>query len=113
MRRPGVAQRDDTRLGQLGKIRNLAGMVRAHLDDGVAMRDVEACQHQRHPDVVVEIAGRGKRRANALEDGARHFLERRLAVAAGNADQHDVLAVAPGGTELTQRQLRVGDLDQR
>jgi hypothetical protein len=63
-------------------------------------------QHQRHADVIVEIAARDQRLALARQDRAEQLLGRRLAVAARDADQRDVELTAPFARERRQRAER-------
>ena len=68
-------------------------------------------QRQRHADVVVEVAGGGQH-ALAVprsQDGGDHLRHRRLAVAAGDGDQRQVQARAPGRRQLLQGRQRVAD----
>jgi hypothetical protein len=71
------------------------------------MRRVETEQCEGNADVVVEIAARRECRAGPLEDRGDHFLDRRLAVAAGDTDDRKLEVVAPGGGRGGQRVLRI------
>ena len=96
--------------GQRG---DLARMVHAEFDHGGAVRVVaQPQQRQRHADVVVEVAGGGQRRVAAA---------RRAGWTRSSASPWSCRCCrsprsaagelrAPGGGQLAQRQLRVGDL---
>jgi hypothetical protein len=53
MRSAGIRHDANRRLSDVGQMLDLADVVRAHLDDRVAMRRSHLEQHQRHADVVV------------------------------------------------------------
>ena len=82
----GVRDQRDRGLRERGERGDLARVVGAHLDHGMAVRRLEAQQRQRHADVVVEVAARRERRARAGEDRGEQFLGGRLAVAAADAE---------------------------
>ena len=82
------------------------------------MRVTQPEQGQRQADVVVEVAARGQHRIRIAakvraQDRGAHFLDRGLAVAAGDAEQRNRKAGTPGGGQLAQRQARVVHRDQR
>ena len=101
----------DTDIGprDAGQVGDVSRSVAAHLDDGEAVRGVEAGQGQRHAELVVVIALRGQGRPLGRQDGGDHFLDRRLAVAAGNADDGHVETLAPGPGNPPHRRLHVLD----
>ena len=82
----GVGHEPDVRLGDRGEVRDFTPMVRAHLDDGVAMLRAQAEQRERDADVVVEIPFRDQAGSVPAQDRAEHFFRRRLSVAAGHRD---------------------------
>ena len=82
----GVGDEPDRGPRELHEVGDFAGAIGADLDHRVTVRGIEPVQRERHADVVVEIAARRERVARALEDGRGHFLDRGLAVAAGDAD---------------------------
>ena len=108
-----VDHQADRRLGDRGQVRDFAQVVRAHLDDGATMRGFEPAQRERHADVVVEVALRHETRTEVGQDRAGHFLDRRLAVAARDADHDAGERAAPGIRECGQTDQRVGDDDLR
>ena len=113
VRLAGIDHQADRRLGDRGQVRDFAQVVRAHLDDGATMRVLEPAQRERHADVVVQVALRHEARAELGQDRAGHFLDRRLAVAAGDADDDAGERTAPGIRECGQAGQRVGDDDLR
>ena len=55
----GVVDQGHVGLGEAGEVGQLAGVVHAHLQHGVAMGRGQAQHHQGQADVVVEVALRG------------------------------------------------------
>ncbi len=97
---------------------DLAGVVHAHLDHCRMMLRTQLEQGQRQSDVVVQVAlGRqhtlGRAAEMCAQDRRAHFLDRGLAVAAGDAQERNRETAAPGGGELAQREARVIHRDQR
>ena len=89
---------------------NFAGVVHAQFDHGRLVRSREAQQHQRHADVVVEVALRGKGRL-ALpgpQDGGNHLRDGGLAVATRHADQRQSELGAPPCSQGAKRRQSVG-----
>ncbi len=79
------------------------------------MRAAQAQHHQRQADVVVQIAlGRQYAigAAGGAEDRRRHFLDRRLAVAADDRDDRQRKAPAPECGQAPQRLHRIVDREQ-
>jgi hypothetical protein len=118
----GVVHQRHGRLRQAAQVGDLAGVVHAHLDHRGAVAAVQAQQHLRQADVVVEVAGgrqHGQFRIEALglgagpQDGGGHLLHRGLAVAAGDADQRQFEAGPPPGAQVAERQARVGHRQRR
>jgi hypothetical protein len=72
--------------GDGAEVANLAGVIRAHFDDGHLVRLREAKQRKGYADVVVEVALGAERAETSSEDGGHELLRRRLAVRAGDAD---------------------------
>ena len=107
----GVRDRHDVGFGQRRQIGDLTAGVSTHLDHGEAVGRLDARQRQRHADVIVEIAYCGHRRARFSETRGSQFLQRRLAVAAGDTDDHGGLLPAPRGAETTERYARVRNTD--
>ena len=82
------------------------------------MRGAQLEQGQRQADVVVEVAGGGQHAVGRIaelraQDRRAHFLDRGLAVAAGDAQQRDREAAAPVRCQGTEREARIGHGDQR
>ncbi len=77
------------------------------------MRRSDSRKHQRHPDVVVEVAFGRQRRGPAAEACGNQLLYRRLAVTAGHTDHGNLVFIAPRGPETAKRQPRVIDADLR
>ena len=110
-----------------GELSDLARMVHAHLDGGIAVSLAQLQQHQRHTDVIVQITARRQHTvAPSLraQNRRQHFLDRRLAIATGKSDQRNIEATAPMRTQRRQRLQRAayhylryrrfnGVLDQR
>ena len=94
-------------------MRDFAAMVRAHLDDRVAMLRAEIEQRQRDADVVVEIPLRDQAGSHPAQDRADHFLGRRLPVAAGHGDHRAPKPPAMFAGARGQRPQRVGHDDLR
>jgi hypothetical protein len=77
---------------------------------------VQAHHGQRHADLVVQVALRGQARFLAKgggQDGRDHFLDRGLAVAAGDADDGNGELAAPCIADPAQRHQRVRHDDGR
>ena len=90
---------------------DLARMVHAHLDHTHAVRIAEPQQRERHADVVVEVAPRGKGSLCAQvrhQNGGDHFLGRGLAVAAGDGNQRALETTTPAARQRTQRTAGIG-----
>jgi len=122
MRALNIGDQRNRRLCQSGQIGNFTGAIHAHLDHRDAMHEMQLQQHQRHADVIVEIAlGRQHcqrriktfRQRLSAQDGSGHFLDRGLAVAAGDPDQRQLKLGAPVSGQRTQRQARIGNGDIR
>jgi hypothetical protein len=96
-------------------MRDLALVVRAHLDDGEPVRILETAQRDGHADVIVQVALGCQARAQLAEDRGRHFLDGRLAVAAGDAYHRAGERAPPCQRELRKRgeRLRHDHLRQR
>ena len=58
MRRTRVRNDDDVRLRERREVRDLAHVIRTHLDHREPVAFFDACEHQRHADVVVQVAVR-------------------------------------------------------
>ena len=102
--------------GDPGQIGDLARMVHAHLDHGVAMGSAQSEQRQRHADVVIQVA-LGREHLLDLaslrsQDRGNHFLHRGLAAAAGERHHGNGEAAAPVTGQLTQSKARILDNQQ-
>ena len=95
----------DRRPGERGERRDLARMIRAHLDHRIAVPGLEPQERQRHADVIVQVAARRQRRSGNGEDCGKQFLGRRLAIAAADAEDEGLALTAPGAREGRQRGL--------
>ena len=85
-----VEDHRDVRLDDLRELRNFAARVGAAFEDGRAMLAGESENRHRHADQVVEIAGRGKRRAEErASGGGGEFLGGGLADCAADCDQRE------------------------
>ncbi len=107
MRTAGVVNQCHIRAGDLRQVVDFPGVVHAHFQHRVAMPGMQPSQHQRHADVVIEIALRcqdGLFAHGLAQDGGNHFLDRGFAIAAGQADQWNRIGVAPVCRQLSQRQ---------
>ena len=115
MRGQGVVDHCHIGCGQARQVVDFACMVHAHFQYGVLMRLAQAQQHQRQADVVVEIAfgmeHGGVRSGVRPQDRRQHFLDRGLAVAAGDGDHRNGEAPAPGGSQPAQCQAGIVDTD--
>ena len=109
--RTSVGNDNNVRGGESRQIGDLAGMIGAHFDHCEPVVLVDSREHQRHADVVVEVAVRGERRSLAAETGGDKLLERRLAIASRNADNRHVAFAPPGRAESAERHSGVVDLD--
>ena len=86
---PALVTRPIVGSAMSGQVLDLAAMIRAHLDDGIAMRRIQLEQHERHADVIVQlprVTSVGPRRERMAP---MHFLRRGLAIAAGDADDRN------------------------
>ena len=101
------------RLHHSGQRRHIAEVRHAHLDDRSLMLRLEPEERERHAELIVEILF-GFQRVPALrEHGRDHFLGRRLADAAGHAEDRDGKAGAVGTRERLERGGRVRHADDR
>ena len=82
---------------------NFVRAARAHLDDSSLVAAFELEQRHRDSDMVVVVALRGVRIVACRKDGLHHFLGRRLAIAASDADLLNLEA-----TLITLGQLKQG-----
>ena len=108
-----IRDSDHVGLGKAAQVGDLARVVRAHFEHGIAMRRLDAGHHQRHADVVVEIARGRERRRDFRQAGCGEFLQGGLAVAAGDADHDGRLLPPPAPRQFAQGEARVGDRDLR
>ncbi len=113
MRGPRVGNDDDIRPGQRRQVSNFARVVCAHLQDRKSVLVLDAGQHQRHADVVVQVAVRRQRRRSRGQACGRQLLERRFAVAARHADHDRRQLLPPCGTEFAQRTPGIPHRDLR
>ena len=115
MRDAGIVHQRDARAADTGQVTDLAEMVHAHLDHGIAVLLAQLEQCQRQADVVVQVTlGRQHRilaAGHGAQDAGQHLLHSCLAVAAGDGGQRQVELAAPVGGQCAQRQPRI--LDQQ
>ena len=97
----GVIEKRDIRPGHHAQVMNLAGMVGAHLDHGVALF-LQPCEGQRHADVVIEIAAGREDRSHLGKDPGQHLLDSGLAVAACQRHDMGTGAATPGKRQLAE-----------
>ena len=90
MRFPDVCEQTDRRLRHAGDGVDLSEVIRAKLHHGHFMLLAEPQNGGRNTGLIVEIADRGVRGKMLLQYGLYHILCRRLADAAGNADDWDI-----------------------
>ncbi len=105
-----VVHHGDRRLGDLREQRRFARMIHAEFDHRQLMCGVQTEQRERQADVVVEIARRRETRVCADrggEDRRDHFLDRRLAVAAGHGDERHAELAPPAARQRAERDARV------
>ena len=101
------------RLHHGGQRRHVAEVRHAHLDDRGRMLRLEPEERERHAELIVEVF-LGFQRIPALrEHGRDHFLGRRLADAAGHAEDRDGKAGAVGTRERLERDSCVRHADDR
>ena len=120
--RPALLTSATSGRGELREITNLARVVHAHFDHRVAMLGLQLEQHERHADVVVQIAARcehlvcrivGCGFSNGLpQNRSEHFLDGGLAAAAGQRDERQRKPAAPVRGEPSERTPRVVDDDE-
>lgn len=108
-----VVDQRHRRPGDVREVGDLAGMVHAHLHHGRLVRGPQAQQRERHADVVVEVALRGKggRTLPGAQHGCDHLRDGGLAVAARHADERQAPLRAPARSQRAERAQRVGHLD--
>ena len=101
------------RLHHGGQRRHVAEVRHAHLDDRGLVLRLEPEERERHAELIVEVLF-GFQRVPALrEHGGNHFLGRRLADAAGHAEDRDGKAGAVGARERLERGGRIRHADDR
>ena len=101
------------RLHHSGQRRHVAEVRHAHLDDRGLVLRLEPEERERHAELIVEVL-LGFQRIPALrEHGRDHFLGRRLADAAGHAEDRDGKAGAVGARERFERGSRIRHADDR
>jgi hypothetical protein len=91
-------------------------LITAHLEHRVAMLRREAQQHQRHAEIVVQVALGGEHGVGTgmrADDCRQHLLQRRLAVASGHADHDGIQPPAPPRPETSERKTWIRDDEQR
>ena len=103
-----VDDETDAGCGDPGEVRDLARVIRAHLDHGIAMRGLEPREGERHTDVVVEVAAGNQAASPVSEDRPRHLLDRGLAVAAGDAHDGARKIPPPCACERSQAREHLG-----
>ncbi len=102
MRSCRIGDDDDVRLRERRQVGDFACMIRTHLEHCEAMVFLDAGQHQRHADVVVEVAVSGQRRRSRSQTCRREFFQCRLAVAARHADHDGRQLLPPRGAQLAE-----------
>ena len=103
----------DGRCGEDREGRDLAGLVRAELDDERSVLGAEAKQGERQAPLVVEASCGLQRVPPRAQDGRDELLRRRLAVGARDGDDRDrELRAVPAG-ETAERLRRVLHEDER
>ena len=102
MRLGRVRDDADGRLREPREIVDLAGVVRAELDDERIVLCRQPHQRQRHADVVVQVALRDADRAADAQDRRDELLDRRLAAAAGDGNHGDRERSAPRARHRAQ-----------
>ena len=78
-----VVDVDNIGVGNRGQVGNLTAVIRTHFDNRKLVTLLQFEQGQRHADIVVQISPGRERRGLAPQNLVQHFLDRRLAVAAG------------------------------
>jgi hypothetical protein len=113
VRRRSVRDDADGRLREAREIVDLAGMIRAELDDADVVLRREPHQRQRDANVVVQIALRHADRAANAQDRRDELLDRRLAAAARHGDERNRERRAPSARHRAERTPGVADFDLR
>ena len=111
MRAQGIINQRGIGAGDAGERVELAKVVHAHFDNGIALLRPQGKQSERQADVVVEITGGsqyGRFTELAAQNGGQHLLHRGFAGRTGNAEHHRVHRFAPSGSQGLQRRQRVG-----
>ncbi len=111
----GLHRRDDRHIGahHFCKGRNLARMVHADLEDGVAGIARHARQRQGHAPVIVERLDRGMGLARPAERQMQRLLGARLAHAAGHRANARIDTGAAMQSQLAQGIQRIVYMHQR
>ena len=111
-----VVDQRDGGTHEFGEIGDLADVVHAEFEHGGAVLPGELPQHQRHADVVVEVAPRRQATLVAVrrrQDRGDHLRDRGLAVASGHRDDRQREPRAPLGCRESERAPAVRHDDLR
>ncbi len=111
MCRTGVRDNHDVGPGKRGEVCDFIGMIGTHFEHGILVTPLEPGQHERQPDLIVQVTLGRERLARAGQAGSHEFLECRLAVAPGDADHRRRLLRAPCSSESAERVARVSYRD--
>ncbi len=107
MHRADVGDHAHLRPGDVAQQGDLPRHVEAHLQHGPAVIAGQLEDRQRQADLVVEVAGVAQGAEPSFEQLGGDFLGRRLAHAAGDADDMDRQARTPVAGGLLQRRQHV------
>ncbi len=55
MRRAGVRDDHDIRLRKRGEVCDFTGVIGAHFENGILVTRIESRQHERQPDLVIQV----------------------------------------------------------
>ena len=96
-----------------GQLADLPGAAHGHLHDGDLGVGLDLEQRERHADLVVQIGAGGHGARDRPQQRRQDVLGRRLAGAAGDADDLDAGAAADGAGQLLEGAQAVVDDDAR
>ena len=109
----GIGDQRDIGPGRGHAEGNFSHAIGAHFDDSEAVPGINPQQGQGYADGVVQIAAGRKAASFQGQNGIKHFLDRGLALTAGNREHPGRGTLTIGARDLRQRQAGIGHAQLR